>query len=59
MHISHFEPIHFDVFMEMAKSKGINAVALKTKMRAFLDKQVMLSFAMISTVFRIIYLFGD
>ncbi|KLO11240.1 hypothetical protein SCHPADRAFT_999058 [Schizopora paradoxa] len=39
LRILRYEPIHFDVFMEMAKSKGINAVALKTKMRAFLDKQ--------------------
>ncbi len=37
---STIQPIHFDTFLNMAADKGIHVRTLKTKMRAFLDKQV-------------------
>jgi len=39
LRILRYEPIHFNIFMEMAKNNGINAVALRSKMRMFLDTQ--------------------
>lgn len=38
--INFTQPIHFDVFLEVATQNSIHAGALRSKVKAFLDKQV-------------------